>query len=380
MQNRSDQSSVIPESPITLQNKKTTFGGEDKANFGTSYSMLSYRLRSQATSALQTLVEEEDETAEVTADIQQGSTARRLTPILQTTQQTMAQGNDISLMPRFNVGTDPYSWVERWERYMDIVKKIKPEELNAWFPLFLGEGMPTRWFSGLSTVQKNSWTEIRKAFIDNFVKSGTDRFTLMSKLSNRKQLPNESVQEFVADMQHQAHVHKLSDDILISYLVQNFHPHIQKDVINASPETLTDLINAARNSEAAHSISRASNPSQDTHIHAIVDTLRSEFGSLTEKVNQSLQSIASVHSKQQFRNITPQHQPPQNQSRHNRPQNRNNAYSQNKQKFTHKTFKCYSCTSPNHSRKDCPFYNAECYHCGRIGHIQKACLLLNKRQ
>ena len=48
-----------------------------------------------------------------------------------------------------------------------------------------------------------------------------------------------------------------------------------------------------------------------TPIHAIVDTLRSEFGSLTEKVNQGLQSIASVHSKQQFRNIMPQHQAPQ---------------------------------------------------------------------
>jgi hypothetical protein len=40
----------------------------------------------------------------------------------------MAQGNDFSLLSKFNVGMEPFSWLERWESYMKLIKKPKDEE------------------------------------------------------------------------------------------------------------------------------------------------------------------------------------------------------------------------------------------------------------
>ena len=164
------------------------------------------------------------------------------------TQGIMAAGNT-SLLPKFNVGMEPYSWLQRWENYSTLHKITKEDKPN-WFGLFLGEGLPIRWYSGLSAAQQADYEALKKAFLDNFMESETARYKMISNFQNRKQLHSETVQQFVSELQLQAQIYKVDDKFLINCLIQNFLPHIQQDVIRLNPKTLSDIIEVARNSEA----------------------------------------------------------------------------------------------------------------------------------
>ena len=136
-----------------------------------------------------------------------------------------------SLLPKFNVGMEPYSWLERWENYSTL-HKISGEDKPNWFGLFLGEGLPIRWFSGLSPAQKSDYDALKKAFLDNFMESETHRYKMIANFQNRKQLSSENVQQFVTELQLQAQIYKVDEDFLINCLIQNFLPHIQQDYKN----------------------------------------------------------------------------------------------------------------------------------------------------
>lgn len=334
--------------------------------------MLPFRLRSEAKASRHQARTDSTDSTDIKCEAST-STGREF---------KMSQGNDSILLPKFIVGMEPYSWLERWESYMKLVKKPKDEEKPEWFALYLGDGLPSKWFSGLSADQKASFTEIRKSFIDNFVKSDTDRFTVLSQLANRKQRSNEPVLEFVSTMQHQASIHKIEDDTLINYLVQNFLPYIQQDVIKANPKTLPEVIQIAKNSEAAFNISKTTANQQTETVSALVDVLRQEFGSLTAKVDQSLQTIASIQ-KQEFRHIGQNSRHYQRQdSNFNTPRQLASQTHYQKRHNTHKAnkdYKCFSCDSTDHFRQDCPHKNKVCNFCKKEGHLQRACLKLKSQ-
>ena len=95
---------------------------------------------------------------------------------------------------------------------------------------------------------------------------------------SRKQGPNESTDDYIAMMENSARLINMPESSLCDAIIQGLHPDIRLFVLHSGSETIEQIQNAARTSEAAQAANSAATNSQ-------FDMLSKQMEQILQKLN-----------------------------------------------------------------------------------------------
>jgi hypothetical protein len=148
---------------------------------------------------------------------------------------------------------DPVTWLQSVDELFDATK-IDKNDRRRFLPMYFGEDVK-KWYR--SDVQNSEYDEFKKQFIATFT-SSTHKLKISTKLINRRQGNDESVQSYYYDILALCARFNpdMKEDEKILYLLRGLKPSIQQQVIMNDPKKCKDLFDQARRAEAAASITQ----------------------------------------------------------------------------------------------------------------------------
>ncbi|CAF1231754.1 unnamed protein product [Adineta ricciae] len=153
---------------------------------------------------------------------------------------------------------DPTTWLQSIDELFDAIK-ISKADRRLFLPMYFGEDVK-KWFR--SENHNEDYDEFKKDFITTFT-SSVQQLQIATKLMNRRQGADESVQAYHFDMLAMCARYNptMTEDEKILYLVRGLKPSIQQHVILNNPKTCQDLFEHAKRTEAATKMSQPVLPS-----------------------------------------------------------------------------------------------------------------------
>jgi hypothetical protein len=134
---------------------------------------------------------------------------------------------------------DPALWLQKYKRYT-LLKQWNNTVKCLSFSLFL-DNAAAQWFNQLSDSVTNNFEVLTETFISEFSLSKTQQLSKLSKLINRKQQSNESVESYILDVSAKCRELTRSPQQELEYIVQGLLPSIQQQVLLKEPSTLSDV-------------------------------------------------------------------------------------------------------------------------------------------
>ena len=109
-------------------------------------------------------------------------------------------------------------------------------------------GIAQAWFLSLREDQQKYLTQIHAAFKECFA-SGPQNWIISQQLATRKQVQDERIDDYIADVTRLCKRLKLSDADSMRYFIQGLQPHIQSYVTLARPKYFQEAESLARMKE-----------------------------------------------------------------------------------------------------------------------------------
>ncbi len=246
-----------------------------------------------------------------------------------------------SKMPKFQGYDDvltPAVWLEKYAIFANCKGWTPAQSLNN-VGLYLGEG-PYLWYRQLPQPTRRNLQQLTAAFNAKYQQHDGLIWALRTQLSERRQMPDETVEAYAVSVEKLAAQLQLNDDATMEAFVRGLCPDLKAEAIKAHPTTLDEAINAAR---VAASLSTLANKSADDRIDKLV-----------EGMTLLTQQVASMAPVTQNRQHQRRHTPPrQDQQRQTRP--------------------CGRCGKSGHISQHCFAKDSKCRACGRLGHYSRMC-------
>ena len=239
---------------------------------------------------------------------------------------------------------DPITWLQTIDELFDATK-VDTNDRRRLLPMYFGDDVK-KWYR--SEDLSDDYDEFKKQFINAFT-SSVYKLKISTKLMNRRQTSNESVQSYYFDIL--ALCTRLNPDMKedekILYLLRGLKPSIQQQVIMGDPKLCKDLFEYAKRAEAATAIIQSS-PIESTASNDLIDetTAALRRASLKSNYQQPDPSYWRSPTDQRGRNY---------QWTQNRYDNgyRNNQYEQSKRRNSSQ-IRCYNCHGIGHYASQCP--------------------------
>jgi hypothetical protein len=182
-------------------------------------------------------------------------------------------------------------WLEKFNMYCAF-KKLGGEDKLRLFHLLMKD-RAADWLRALPEHKKQDIDSVTQEFILRHQLSCVEKWRQKAELWKRKQLPTESVDDYVATMQATARRLKMPEPYLADAIMQGLHPELRLHVLHSKAETVDEILEAARVSEVAHSANITS-ASQMEALTAKVDLL------LTNMVANKTEETTSAPKKVTF--------------------------------------------------------------------------------
>jgi hypothetical protein len=161
-------------------------------------------------------------------------------------------------------------WLEKFNMYCAF-KKLGDEDKLRLFHLLMKD-RAADWLRALPEHKKQDIDSLTQEFILRHQLSCVEKWKQKAELWRRKQLPTESVDDYVATMQATARRLKMPEPYLADAIMQGLHPELRLHVLHSKAETVDEILEAARVSEVAHSANTTSASQMET-LTAKVDLL-----------------------------------------------------------------------------------------------------------
>jgi hypothetical protein len=142
-------------------------------------------------------------------------------------------------------------WLEKFNMYCAF-KKLGDEDRLRLFHLLMKD-RAADWLRALPEHKKKDIDSLTQEFIVRHQLSCVEKWKQKAELWRRKQLPTESVDDYVATMQATARRLNMPEPYLADAIMQGLHPELRLHVLHSKAETVEELLEAARVSEVAHS-------------------------------------------------------------------------------------------------------------------------------
>jgi hypothetical protein len=150
-------------------------------------------------------------------------------------------------------------------------KKLGDEDKLRLFHLLMKD-RAADWLRALPEHKKQDIDSLTQEFILRHQLSCVEKWKQKAELWRQKQLPTESVDDYVATMQATARRLKMPEPYLADAIMQGLHPELRLHVLHSKAETVDEILEAARVSEVAHSANTTSASQMET-LTAKVDLL-----------------------------------------------------------------------------------------------------------
>src|SRR6266496_3244186 len=257
---------------------------------------------------------------------------------------------------------NPTEFLEDAESFFAYRKLTEPEKIGA-FSLLL-KGPAKYWYSSLA--DKSTYNGISAAFKTQFASNSAITFRDMASVVAAKQLPDESVELYMARVQKLAKKAGATEDQLRFSLVNGFKPTVRQHVLTSQADTFDKIRTAALIAEGAS-------------------------GDEQEATNSLLKSIVSRLDKMEPRPFLPQQQKKRifTPKKHGQTQTTPAAapqqwggttfYPQTQRRpqpqSGESSISCYKCGKQGGHRQGeaCRAATATCYNCQKMGHFGRVC-------
>jgi hypothetical protein len=233
---------------------------------------------------------------------------------------------------------DPVTWLQDVDELFEATKTEKNDRRRL-LPMYFGDDAK-KWFR---SIQPHSqYDEFKQQFITAFT-SSAHKLKIASKLINRQQNNNESVQSYYYDMLTlcKRFNEDMKEDEKMAYIQRGLKPSIKQHIIINDPENCQELFEQAKRIETAATIIQHETATTTT-IHDVEETTAALRRTTINPNNR--QNAYSNRNDERY-------------SYHDRrrPERQyNNNYVQNRQQRHSSHFMCYNCNGVGHYSYQCP--------------------------
>jgi hypothetical protein len=238
---------------------------------------------------------------------------------------------------------DPVTWLQTIDELFDATK-VDNNDRRRFLPMYFGEDVK-KWYR--SEDQNSEYDEFKKQFISTFT-SSTHKLKISTKLMNRRQGNNESVQSYYYDILALcARLNpEMQEEEKILYLLRGLRPSMQQHVIMSDPKKCKDLFEQAKRAEAAASIIQPSTTITPSTSNEDID----ETTAALRRTSLNQHNRRNDHSTWTNQRDSNRHWP---QQRPNNNYNNNNRFRQFPRRESSQ-FQCYNCNGIGHYAYQCP--------------------------
>ncbi|CAF2132919.1 unnamed protein product [Rotaria magnacalcarata] len=146
---------------------------------------------------------------------------------------------------------DPLTWLQNIEELFEATKVDKNDRRRL-LPMYFGDDVK-KWYR--SEDHSSDYDDFKNQFVNAFT-SSVHKLKISTKLMNRRQGNDESVQSYYYDILALCARFnpEMREDEKILYLLRGLKPSIQQHVIISDPKKCKDLFEHAKRTEAAAAI------------------------------------------------------------------------------------------------------------------------------
>lgn len=287
--------------------------------------------------------------------------------------------------PAFHGRTDEdvidfFRYVERYATY----KQMTTEERLAFVAILL-RGAASDFYDTLQPRDRDTWADLKASFMARFGHSYAVQWRDVVNLFTLHQQPTETADDFISRVTgHAKHLPELDETIVRYALLNGLKPEIRSYVLQLSPTSLSELLQAARIGDTASSshpsmTSLLSELHQSNQLH---EQHQATLDSLTARLNKL--SVSSVESPDynQPRSGSPsprrvrfndqRGRPPSTPYNSRQPYYRDFSPPRPRRYQQPSATTCTRC-GRDHSSSRCPAMHARCLNCDQTGHFRIMC-------
>jgi hypothetical protein len=235
---------------------------------------------------------------------------------------------------------DPVTWLQSIDELFDATKVARADR-RQFLPMYFGDDIK-KWYR--SEDHPSEYDEFKKQFIDTFT-SSTQKLKISTKLMNRRQGNDESVQSYYYDILALClrFNPEMKEAEKILYLLRGLKPSIQQHVIMGDPQRCKDLFEQAKRAEAAASITQPSTTTTTT-----TSTHSDDIDETTAALRRT--SISQNNRRNNYSTRTSERD--SNRYPDNKYNNQSRQFPQRKPS----QLQCYNCNGFGHYAYQCPSY------------------------
>jgi hypothetical protein len=182
-----------------------------------------------------------------------------------------------SFMGSSHCGDQAEKWLEQFSRYVTF-KKLNEEDQLQLFQLLMKD-QAADWLTSLPLLRKDDIHVLKDEFMKRHQMTRVEKWRQTADIWKRRQGPTEPVDDYIAAMQAAARRVKMAQSSLADAIIQGLRPEIRLHVLHAGSETLEQILEAARISEAAHSANLGQTTSTDklaVKVEQLLDRLTAQ--------------------------------------------------------------------------------------------------------
>lgn len=180
---------------------------------------------------------------------------------------------------------DATEWLDAFRRIAKLNNWSSELQLNA-FPLYL-KGIAHAWFLALPDEKQNDFTALTTAFQERFA-SGPQDWILSQKLSARKHIKGEPIDDYITDITRLCKRLKLSDVESMRYFIEGLQSDLQAYVSLGRPKNFREAESLARMKDIVNQRQGVS----DTQ--SIITQMQAMFNKLMAQSSDSSKVVAAV--------------------------------------------------------------------------------------
>ena len=200
---------------------------------------------------------------------------------------------NIDLVGKFDPNVnEPKSWLTRYE-YLGSVTSTSSDLLAKFFGMFLSMGVAFDWYTYLGDETKTNFDELKEKFLKRFSKR-IDPIQITSEIFQMKQKTNQSVRDFVHEVQTKSKLADISIENTLSAINGGLLSHIRADLRRNPPSNLEQLIETAELSESAYAVHP---PKINLSEAAFTDIIKNAIGGVNMlELKQTVDELARNQS------------------------------------------------------------------------------------
>jgi hypothetical protein len=295
--------------------------------------------------------------------------------------------------PTFDGKSDAYTFLKQFEKYIQYRGvEADPDRQLRLFTVLLKDSAGD-WIDSLPDVEKNTFSALKASFEKRYLSPESVRIKCAKELFTKRQ-GSDTADDYITSMRKLAVRINATDDILKYAIMNGLQADIAVFVAQQQPDTIEDVIQAARLAEVTVQRDRGDS---DLILQQLAD-MKEEM----RRMRLEHQSTANIQPKSptpdrrtvSFANETANHttssqrggrfggrtfHPPRRQN--NGQMHQAQYESQQQQPLVSDNSQlCTRCGRFHFDIRQCPAWNKTCYRCNKRGHFASCCMSVARPQ